>query len=117
MTSHLLTLNQGTHIKSTVRVPNNTPKAITAAVDFARPGLPRDQAIDSTGKSITVSIADTLIGLVDAENALTPYGSAIDLSGLGPSPMKPVTHGQLIFTSLNVIDRLARQSAPSLRSA
>jgi hypothetical protein len=50
--------------------------------------------------------------LQDAETHVTPYGrsmAAVSFGGAaGVSPLKPVTHGQLRFTALNVIDKFGQ---------
>lgn len=95
LTSNLTTKHQGTHIKPTFRALNSKQVAMQAAVDPAKDAFPD-------------GFAKTLIGLVDAESAQTPYGSSIDFAPNAPCPMKPAMHGQLMFTKLNIIDRLGQ---------
>jgi hypothetical protein len=101
LTSHLLTLNEGSHITPFVTLPNQGPVFIQTAADAFKP------AIDP--KDTTIS-AEKLIKKMDAETSLTPYGDSVAAES-DQSPMKPVTHGQLMFTKLNIIDKFGQAVA------
>jgi hypothetical protein len=101
LTSHLLTLNEGSHIKPLVTLPNQGPAFIQTASDAFTP------AIDP---KITTFSAETLITKMNAETSLTPYGDSV-ASESTMSPMKPVTHRQLMFTKLSIIDKFGQAVA------
>ncbi|OCL06350.1 hypothetical protein AOQ84DRAFT_432639 [Glonium stellatum] len=93
LTDHLLTLARGTHIKPTVRATGKFPQAISEAVDSNN------------------VYSKERIGRMDLESDPTPYGMQIYVRSTGdntPSPFKPVTHGQLRFTKLNIIDKFGQ---------
>jgi hypothetical protein len=89
LTSGLLTLHEGSHMKPRVRLPNQAPITIDAAL-LAAPPFTRDM-MDS----------------MDIETALTPYGDSVAFETTDP-PMKLATHGQLMFTKLNIIDKFGQ---------
>ncbi|KAM7190135.1 hypothetical protein V8F20_009865, partial [Naviculisporaceae sp. PSN 640] len=95
LTDHLLTLAHGTHIKPSVRAKGDeAPQAILEAVDEGtNPMFPTKR-----------------IELMGLELDPTPYGAQIHVAtnAEAPSPFKPVTHGQLRFTKLNVIDKFGQ---------
>lgn len=92
LTNHLLTRVEGAHVKPNVRVQgqNVVPLAATDATEIGM-DLPT-------------------IALVDAESALTPYGSLMEfgLDQYPNNPFKPVTHGQMVLTKLNIIDKFGQ---------
>lgn len=92
LTDHLLTLAQGTHIKPNVRVAGQKTQVIMEAVD--------------SDNMFSVE----RIGRMENEMDPTPYGMQIHVAPGkdDPSPFKPVTHGQLRFTKLNVIDKFGQ---------
>ncbi|KAI0391891.1 hypothetical protein F5Y17DRAFT_385037 [Xylariaceae sp. FL0594] len=92
LTDHLLTLAQGSHVKPSVRVPGKEIQAIAEAVDEG------------------LGFTEERINDMGVELDLTPYGNQIHVktSREDPSPFKPVTHGQLRFTKLNVIDKFGQ---------
>lgn len=91
LADHLLTLSQGTHIKPNVRVAGQKSQVIMEAVDSNMFSVER-------------------IGRMGIEMDPTPYGMQIHVTpgDEGPSPFKPVTHGQLRFTKLNVVDKFGQ---------
>jgi hypothetical protein len=48
--------------------------------------------------------------LVDAETAMTPYGSlmAFGKDQYPGNPFKGITHGQMLFTKLNIVDKFGQ---------
>ncbi|KAF2465822.1 uncharacterized protein BDR25DRAFT_154377, partial [Lindgomyces ingoldianus] len=99
LTSHLLTLCEGTHLKPLVRRPNETPLPIVTAQKAITP------ALKNSDNTMAVDPAALLVAM-DSETTLTPYG---DIAVNTPSPpMKPVTHGQMMFTKLNIIDKFGQ---------
>ena len=96
LTSHLLTLYDGAHAKPLLRLPNRTPLPIASA----------EQAIDRVTKPAGLSSHDLIIKM-DAETSLTPYGSSV-ASEANFCPIKSVTHGQLLFTKLNIVDKFGQ---------
>ena len=89
LTNHLLTLYDGTHVKPLVRVPGQKPVALVDA----------QQAIGDL---------DLDISAIDKESDPTPYGTLTALTGVKTLAFKPVTHGQLRFTKLNVVDKFGQ---------
>jgi hypothetical protein len=94
LTNHLLTRCEGAHVKPNVR--SQGEKLVTLAIAA--------KDADKTGLDAAT------LGLVDGESALTPYGSlvAFGLEDYPSMPFKPVTHGQMVFTKLNIIDKFGQ---------
>ncbi|MCJ1355361.1 MAG: hypothetical protein MMC33_005352 [Icmadophila ericetorum] len=96
LTDHLVTRVQGTHIKPTQRPPGEKLTAMDAAVSA----------------SSVIGVGADQILLQDTETHVTPYGRSIQtLSTQSASQhpaFKPVTHGQLRFTQLNIIDKFGQ---------
>lgn len=92
LTSHLLTLQQGSHLKPTMNLPNQKSTPIPAAT------------ADSIGK-VGFLPADLLN--MESDSAATPYG-ATPVDATSTTPLKLVTHGQLMFTKINVIDKFGQ---------
>ncbi|KAH6611483.1 hypothetical protein Trco_001503 [Trichoderma cornu-damae] len=100
-TDHLLTRQNGTHVKPTYRQPaagahgtGQLPRAIVEAVAAAAHGAYKDTDLE-------------LMGL---ETDVTPYGTAVQFSKKqdSPVPFKPVTHGQFCFAKLNIVDKFGQ---------
>ncbi|KAK3329195.1 hypothetical protein B0H66DRAFT_579087 [Apodospora peruviana] len=91
LTNHLLTRFEGAHVKPNVRDQGQTVIPLKAAVD--------------AGSSIHID--RSTLRLIDAQTALTPYGTSNDFA-TGNFPFKPVTQGQLIFTKLNIVDKFGQ---------
>ena len=110
LTSHLLTLNEGAHFKPLVRQPNERPKTINAAVtaDPADPKSPLKDLIDGRINPQPAAIFQA----VDGSSSSTPYAASVS----GPLYQFPVTHGQFIFTKLNIVDKFG-QVVPCLDPA
>ncbi|KAM7183888.1 hypothetical protein V8F20_012449 [Naviculisporaceae sp. PSN 640] len=98
LTPHLTTRIAGAHIKPTQR-PRGEQLTATAA---------------ATSAASAIGMTDSVIADIIGKNTgLTPYGDSVQLDegpgpGLGPSPFKPATHGQLRFTQINIIDKFGR---------
>ncbi|GIK00102.1 hypothetical protein Aspvir_004117 [Aspergillus viridinutans] len=87
--THLLTQAEGTHVKPGRRVPGQQIVAL--------PGAISDGMFTSTA-----------VALMDTETGTTPYAGQVTFLDQTHSPMKPVTHGQFMFTKLNVIDKFGQ---------
>lgn len=94
LTSHLLTRCEGAHVKPNVRVQGQKAVPLGAAV----------------AASQTIGIDSDALNLVDAETAMTPYGSlmAFGKDQYPGHPFKSVTHGQMLFTKLNIVDKFGQ---------
>ncbi|KAH8702290.1 hypothetical protein BGW36DRAFT_372532 [Talaromyces proteolyticus] len=91
-TNHLLTLNEGSHLKPNVRVPGAQP-------------MPLEEAYED---SQTIGINAGEVTLMGMETDLTPYASLTRIPPSEYSAFKPVTHGQFKFTKLNIIDKFGQ---------
>ncbi|KAF3909804.1 hypothetical protein ABW21_db0201644 [Orbilia brochopaga] len=89
--SHLVTLEQGNHVKPILKVPDTgelkvVPEAIRTAA-----GLTEDR-----------------IAMIGLESDVTPYGTSKKEPSNNASIFKPVAHGQFKFTKLNIIDKFGQ---------
>lgn len=93
---HLITRLQGSHIKPSQRPPGEEITSMTAAISA----------------STAIGIGDSEISLMGAETHVTPYGRSIEALSTKTSSnyslFKPVTHGQLKFTQINIIDKFGQ---------
>lgn len=87
LTEHLTTRLRGTHVKASRRVPGS---GLTA--------LP-------TAQIEAIGIGAQQILQMGTETAAVPYGFHVDAAEGRPALFKPVMHGQLRFTRLDVVDR------------
>ncbi|KAI5783943.1 hypothetical protein DFH27DRAFT_615801 [Peziza echinospora] len=92
LTQHLTTQYIGTHVKPLVRVPGLGPAVLEEAL--------------AAGRKIKLDRAR--MALIDQESDPTPYGPLPTLAGTAISGFKPVTHGQMRFTKINVIDKFGQ---------
>ena len=93
LTNHLLTRYEGAHVKPNVRRQGERKaKPLTAAIRTA------------------IGMDDKALELVDSESALTPYGDSFPFGKdhYPGNPFKPVTHGQMILTKVNIIDKFGQ---------
>jgi hypothetical protein len=91
LTDNLVTQLRGTHLKPLRRVPGLSLKALPTAT--------WDQA----------GFTSDTVEKMDTETDTVPYAWHVDFPADWPfSPLKPVTHGQLRFTKLNVIDKFGQ---------
>lgn len=94
LTDHLLTRCEGAHVKPLVRIQggSNTPLDVAAAV------------------TSHIGIDCEELKLVEGQSAVTPYGNLMAFGrDLYPErPFKGVTHGQMVFTKLNIIDKFGQ---------
>ncbi|KAH6949752.1 hypothetical protein BKA56DRAFT_606799 [Ilyonectria sp. MPI-CAGE-AT-0026] len=96
LTSHLITLVQGTHIKPAQRPPGSVVATMDAAMDTLKDLIP-------------LGVPADVLGLIGTQTANTPYGNLARVTRIGRNPIfKPVTHGQFKFTQLNVIDKFGQ---------
>lgn len=91
LTDHLLTRVQGSHIKPNTRPPNEKPQPIDHVIKVGE-GAGFDKV---------------RLELIDQESDLTPYGSLVEVVA-ETCAFKPVTHGQMRFTKLNIIDKFGQ---------
>lgn len=88
--AHLTTRVSETHIKPTVHIPGKHPTVLASAAAAA---------------GLTV---EALL-LVGDETGLTPYGNSVAFDPiLNHCPFKPVTHGQMVLTKFNMVDRFGQ---------
>lgn len=90
LTEHLLTMYRGTHAKPNLRRPGNSP-------------VPMPEAIDEEA-----GFSRHVLEMMGAETNVTPYASLVDLEDINHSPFKPVTHGQMFFTKVNIVDKFGQ---------
>ncbi len=89
LTDHLTTRFQGSHVKPLVREPGKPPVVLQEALDAIKPYV-----VD--------------LSLIEQETDPTPYGTLQALVGQTISGFKPVTHGQMRFTKINIIDKFGQ---------
>lgn len=89
--AHLTTQVSEMHIKPTVHAPGKHPTVLeSAAAAAADIGF----TVDS-------------LSLVGDQTGLTPYGDSIEADP-DHCPFKPVSHGQMVVTKLNIVDRFGQ---------
>jgi hypothetical protein len=93
-TDHLLTLAQGTHIKPNQRTPGSDKL------------VPTEAAIKLT--EVSINIGEDELRLVGEETGATPYANEVQALSEKHAAFKPVTHGQLRFTKINIIDKFGQ---------
>ncbi|KAG8533527.1 uncharacterized protein KY384_001267 [Bacidia gigantensis] len=91
-TEHLLTLFRGNHVKPLVRIPGRHPVALKEA----------EQAAANIG------LIQQRLSMIDKESDPTPYGPNSSLLDNAYTAFKPVTHGQMRFTKVNIIDKFGQ---------
>ncbi|KAK4152310.1 hypothetical protein C8A00DRAFT_35005 [Chaetomidium leptoderma] len=93
LTEGLLTLNMGTHVKPEYKEVTRDVEKVTAirAAEFNDAGLTK-----------------TNIELIAGNSGLTPYASSTSFATDKYCPFKPVTHGQMRFRKLNIIDKFGQ---------
>lgn len=92
ITDHLLTRVQGIHVKPNYRSQGENVVPISMAVSVAG------------GAGFKVKH----LQLMDGETTLTPYANLLNFENSGFCPFKPVTHGQMSFTKLNIVDKFGQ---------
>lgn len=90
-TDHLLTRVQGSHIKPNTRPPGEKPQPIGEVITVGR----------------DVGFTDKQLDLIGRESDLTPYGTLVQ-TPKEYCAFKPVTHGQMRFTKLNIFDKFGQ---------
>ncbi|KAH6844550.1 hypothetical protein B0I37DRAFT_446574 [Chaetomium sp. MPI-CAGE-AT-0009] len=93
LTEGLLTVNMGTHVKPEYKEVTGDGEKVTSvkAAEFNNAGLTK-----------------TNIELIEGNSALTPYASSTSFETDKYCPFKPVTHGQIRFRKLNIIDKFGQ---------
>jgi hypothetical protein len=91
--SHMLTVEQGNHVKPSVRDP------VKATLSFLPEAFRAEAGLNAES-----------MPAMDIETDVTPYGKfRKSIAGKkGPASFKPVTHGQFRLTRLNIIDRFGQ---------
>lgn len=97
--AHLTTRVSATHVKPTLHIPGETAVALPGAAEAAR----EIGFIDKAGKEV--------VSLVGEQTGLTPYGSLVEV-GDEHCPFKPVSHGQMVLTKMNIVDRFGQVLSP-----
>jgi hypothetical protein len=92
LTEHLVTQVTGTHIKPSQRPPGEELTPMAAAL--------------AAGLQIGTRVQQ--INLMGTQTSLTPYGDLIVNLDTKYPCFKPVTHGQLRFTQINIIDKFGQ---------
>lgn len=100
-TNHLITKVEGSHVKPLARIPSQTDL------------VPLQAAIDATkfATAVTDPLFDSqIMALINTQSALTPYGNLVGFPTAAGSPagFKAVTHGQVMFTQFNIIDKFGQ---------
>jgi hypothetical protein len=91
ITTHLLTRYEGSHVKPNIRQQGEASIPLAAAL---RP---------------EVHLDNNALQNVESATAFTPYGDSFPFTdSLGTIPFKPVTHGQIVITKLNIIDKFGQ---------
>lgn len=93
LTANLLTLFEGSHVQPNLRIPGQPDGVALAPAVTA--GLP-------------IGITQVDMGTIGGETAQTPYGNLVDFSQATSQPFKGVTHGQLYFTKMNIVDKFGQ---------
>jgi hypothetical protein len=102
LTNHLLTLVEGSHVKPLARTSSDgDPVPLSAAADATVIVTnPRTNPIFDTER----------LKLIKTQSALTPYGNLVGFPSESNSPagFKAATHGQVMFTKFNIIDKFGQ---------
>lgn len=101
-TNHLLTMAEGSHVKPLARTSSQTdPAPLLAAINAT--------SFLTTPPSSPLFSNDTL-SLIKTQSALTPYANLVGFPSDPSSPagFKAVTHGQVMFTKFNIIDKFGQ---------
>ena len=93
LTTNLLTLADGAHVQPNITVPGSETSFPLAA---------------ALASGTEVGFIEEDFVLIGEESALTPYGSLVDFSTALTQPFKGVTHGQMHFTKLNIVDKFGQ---------
>lgn len=93
LTSHLTTVTEGTHVQPNLHIPGETEEhPLTATYLAGRDG----------------GITQNDLKVIGDQTGATPYGTLIkDLAALEDA-FKGVTHGQMMFTKINVVDKFGQ---------
>jgi hypothetical protein len=91
--SHLQTVEQGNHVKPSIRDP------LKGKIEFL-----------GEAQRVNAGFTGTALEAMDIQTDVTPYGTARKpIAGKnGPSSFKPVVHGQFKLTKVNVIDKFGQ---------
>lgn len=100
--NHLITKVEGSHVKPLARTSSKTdPVPLQAAIN----------ATTFVTAPVTPPLFDSdIMTLINIQSALTPYGNLVGFpTAPGSSAgFKAVTHGQVMFTKFNIIDKFGQ---------
>lgn len=97
ITSHLLTTMEGSHV----------------APNMSLPGREQVVALKAAADAVTdIGLTDLDVVMIQDQSAATPYSSLFDFSGSGYQPFKGVTHGQMKFTRMSLVDKFGQAICP-----
>lgn len=106
LTNHLLTRCEGAHVKPLVRIQGGTNTPLKVAADAF------EDIVDAKQLNLPIDgrAATKILNHVGDETALTPYGTlmAFGEDQYPKPPFKAVTHGQLAFTKINIVDKFGQ---------
>ncbi|EFY85732.1 hypothetical protein MAC_08202 [Metarhizium acridum CQMa 102] len=93
ITQGLLTLSMGAHIKPENKQLTDQGETVVAvkAAEFDAAGLTKER-----------------IELIMGNSSVTPFAAMVSFSNAAFCPFKPVTHGQMAFRKLNIIDKFGQ---------
>ncbi|KJX99852.1 hypothetical protein TI39_contig350g00002 [Zymoseptoria brevis] len=97
LTDHLLTKYEGAHVKPTFRKQGGDVQSMNVAITKC---AAIDAPVDGDNRS--------MVELIGAESGLTPYANLLSFDKYPGVPFKGVTHGQMMFTKLNIIDKFGQ---------
>jgi hypothetical protein len=102
-TNHLITKVEGSHVKPLARTSSQTdPVPLQAAINATT---------FVTAPAVTPPLfSSDIMTLINTQSALTPYGNLVGFpTAPGSSAgFKAVTHGQVMFTKFNIIDKFGQ---------
>ena len=101
LTDHLLTKYEGAHTKPSFREQGKDLRGVNVAIAQC---AAIDVPIPRPGSNDTPSMVE----LIGAESALTPYANLLNFAQFPGVPFKGVTHGQMMFTKLNIVDKFGQ---------
>jgi hypothetical protein len=106
LSDHLVTRMQGAHVKPNVRTLDG--KQIIPLVAAVNAAETLNAKMDHDNVDPSLRLDRAALALIDASSDVTPYGNLIDFSSSVNNPFKPVTHGQMIITQLNIVDKFGQ---------
>ena len=97
ITSHLLTTMEGSHV----------------APNMSIPGREQVVALRAAAEAVAdIGLTDLDVVMIQDQSAATPYGSLVDFSSSTHQQFKGVTHGQMRFTKMALVDKFGQAVCP-----